>query len=323
MLLRKRAFLQSALVGLLPTALPLRPAWAEATPKRPVQIIVAFPPGGPSDAIARSIAPALSERWSVPVIVDNRPGAAGSIAAAMVLREAADGHILLFTASTHVQAIGLKLRLSYDPVADFQCIIQAAVSPLVFMVRMDGPRTLADFIALARQRSLSHASFGVATTGHIYGEYLNQVAGIAMINVPFNGGAPAVSALLGGQTDCSFIEATQAIPLVQSGSLRPLAVTGPTRFTHLPEVPTFVESGLRGFELRGMHSILARSAVPDGVADRLAADLGAVMGEKVIAARLAALGVERPPPTPDRRAALRLEAEQWTDLIRRTGVSVQ
>ncbi|MCK8787334.1 tripartite tricarboxylate transporter substrate binding protein [Roseomonas sp. NAR14] len=323
MLLRKRAFLGSALAGLLPAALPLRPARSEAFPTRPVQIIVAFPPGGPSDAIARSIAPALSERWGVPVIVDNRPGAAGSIAASLVLREPADGHTLLFTASTHVQAIGLKLRLSYDPVADFQCIIQAAVSPLVFMVRPDGPRTLAEFIALAKQRSLSHASFGVATTGHIYGEYLNQAAGIAMVNVPFNGGAPAVSSLLGGQTDCSFIEGTQAIPLVRSGSLRPLAVTGPTRFTHLPDVPTFAESGFRGFELRGMHSILARSAVPDGIADRLAAELGAVMGEPAVVARLASLGVERPPPTPDRRAALRVEAAQWTDLIRRTGISVQ
>lgn len=288
-----------------------------------MQAVVAFAPGGPGDTLARTLAPVLSERWGVRVVVDNKPGAGGAIAAAAVLREPADGHVLLFTSTTHVQAIGLNLRLAYDPIADFLAIARLAVVPLVLMVREDGPRTLEEFVALARRGDASYASFGAASTGHIYGELLNRIAGLPVVNVPFGGGAPAVASLMAGQTTASFVEGTQAIPLARSGRLRPLAATGPTRFVQLPDVPTFLEEGYPGFELRGFHGVLARAGTPADVAARISADVGAALEDPAVAARFASLGVERSPARGDWNAALPTEAAEWTDLIRRTGVSVQ
>ena len=242
--------------------------------------------------------------------------------ASAVLREPADGHTLLFTATTHIQAIGLKMKLPYDPVKDFAPVTQTAIAPLVVMVRPDGPKTLEELVAIGKSRPVTFASFGPTSTGHIYGELLSKVAGVPIINVPYKGGAPAVTALLGGQVDASFVEATQALPYVKAGRLYPLAVTGEKRYADMPNVKTFKESGLNGFELRGWHGVLARGGTPEAVLERIADDIRAALNQPAIHKQLADTGVETVGSTPkDWGTTLRSEAKQWTSLIERTGVT--
>jgi tripartite-type tricarboxylate transporter receptor subunit TctC len=204
---------------------------------QPVRLVVAFPAGGPADTIARTLSPHLSQAWHRPVIVENKPGVGGAIAAAFVLHQPPDGSTLLFTSTTHFQAIGLKVRLTYDPIKDFAPITKIGNGPLVLAVRADGPANLKGLLDAARNRPMSFASFGPASTGHIYGAIFNKAAGVTITNVPYLGGGPAVTALLGGHADASFIEVTQALPLLKSGSVRALAIIGSKRHTQLPDVP--------------------------------------------------------------------------------------
>lgn len=307
----------------LPT-LAVLPVRAASFPSKPVQIIVALSPGGPTDIIARTLSARLSEMWKVPVVVDNKPGAAGAIAAAYVLNAPADGHTLLMTATTHIQAIGLKMKLSYDPVADFLPITQVAIAPLVFMVREDGPKSLAEFVSRAKQERLSYASFGPASTAHIYGELLNRVAKIDVTNVPYKGGTPAVSAVLGGDVASSFVEGSQARTYAASGRLRPLAVTGNSRYSQLPDVKTFAELGYQGFELVGWHGIFAPKGTPLPLADKLATDIRAVIKDPVTQRRFTELGVEPVGNTPEEwRSIIKNDTAKWTSLIEKAGIKAQ
>ncbi len=299
-------------------------AFANDFPSRQVMLMVVFPPGGPGDLLARHIAPALAEKWKNAVVVENKPGAGGSVAAHAVLREPADGHTLLFTATTHIQAVGLKMKLTYDPLGDFVPISQLAVAPLVLMVRDDGPRTLQDLIAGAKSGNMSFSSFGGASTAQIYGEVFNKVAGTQVTNVPYPGGAPQVTALLGGHVQGAFVEVTQALPFYKSGKLRPLAVTGVKRYSHMPEVKTFMEHGLAGFELVGWHGVLARKGLPPSIAERISRDIQEALRQPAIAKRLTEVGVELVGNSPAEFGdILKREEVQWTALIERSGVTVQ
>lgn len=299
-------------------------AFAKDFPARQVSLVVVFPPGGPGDLLARQIAPALAEKWNSPVLVENKPGAAGSVAALAVLREPADGHTLLFTATTHIQAVGLKMKLSYDPLADFVAVSEVAIAPLVLMVREDGPKTLQELIARAKSGNMNFASFGAASTAQIYGEVFNKAAGTQVLNVPYPGGAPQITALMGGHVQGAFLEVTQALPFYKSGKLRPLAVTGSERYPHMPDVMTFEEQGLAGFELVGWHGVLARKGVSPLIAGRISGDIAQVLHQPAIEKRLTELGVVIVGNTPaEFGAVLQREAQQWTALIERSGVSVQ
>lgn len=310
----------AALVGIGTGAM----AQAGGNPGQPVRLVVAFPPGGPADTIARTLAPHLGQAWQRPVIVENKPGAGGSIAAGTVLREAPDGGTLLFTSTTHLQAIGLKLKLTYDPVKDFVPITKIGNGPLVLAVRTDGPATLKAFVEAARAKPLSLASFGSASTGHIYGEILAKETGIKLLNVPYAGGAPAVTALLGGHVDGSFIEVTQALPLLKAGKVKPLAIIGARRHTQLPDVQTFGELGMPGFELVGFHAVLARAGTPKEVVQRVSDGLQAALVKPDVRARLQDLGLELVGNTAAHwESSFADEARQWTRLIERAGVTAE
>lgn len=299
-------------------------AFAADSFSRQVSLTVVFPPGGPGDLLARLIAPPLAEKWGASVVVENKPGAAGSIAAQAVLREPADGHTLLFTSTTHIQALGLQMKLSYDPLADFAAVTQIALAPMVLMVREDGPQTLQELIAKAKSGNLNFASFGAASTAQIYGEVFNKVADTQVTNVPYAGGAPQAAALLGGHVQGAFMEVTQALPFYQSGKLRPLAVAGVKRYPQMPDVRTFKELGLTGFELVGWHGVLAPKGIPSTVAERIAKDIHDVLHQPTIEKRLTDMGVEIVGNSPTEFSSiLQREAQQWTALIERSGVTVR
>ena len=320
---KKRELMRLAAATPLMALLPTGGASAADFPSRRVQIFVVFPPGGPGDTLARIISPRLSEKWKVPVIVENRPGAAGSVAAAALLREPADGHTLLFTSSTHIQAVGLKFKLSYDPLANFRAIIHVGSVPMVLMVRPDGPRTLQELVALAHRSPVSLGSYGASSTAHIYGELLNKAANLNASNVPYAGGAPQVNAILAGHVTAGFVEGSQAVALAKDGRLRPLALIGPGRYRSLPDVKTFGELGYENFDLRGFHGILVNSQVPDAVAAKLTADIAAVLDEPAIQTRIADMGIDPPVAKGDWNNATRREAAQWTSLIEKSGIKVE
>lgn len=299
-------------------------AGAAEFPSKQVQIIVAFSPGGPTDTIARILSARLSEIWKVPVIVENKPGAAGAIAAAYVLNAPPDGHTLLLTATTHIQAVGLKMKLSYDPIADFIPVTQVAIAPLVFMVREDGPQNLATFISRAKKERLSYASFGPASTAHIYGEQLNRTAQLVVTNVPYKGGMPAVAALLGGEVTASFVEGSQARSYATSGRLRPLAVTGSTRYSQIPNVKTFAELGYPGFELVGWHGVFAAKRTSPEQVEKLASDIRKVIKDPATQSRFFNLGVEPVGNTPaEWKAVIDNDTKKWTSLIEKAGIKAE
>jgi len=304
------------------TTLPMIPAQAAGFPTRRVTLLVVFPAGGPGDLLARQLAPALSDKWKVPVIVENKPGGAGSVAASAVLREAADGHTLLCTSTTHIQASALGMKLAYDPLTDFAAITPTALAPMVLMVRPDGPKTLDELVARAKSSPMAFASFGAASTAQIYGEIFNKVADVKVTNVPYQGGAPAVSALLGGHVDASFVEATQALAQMRGGRLHPIAVAGTKRFAGMPDVKTFKELGMKSFELVGWHGVMAKKGTPSNIADQIAADIREVLTKPSVSSFLASMGVEPFSSTPQEWGLqLNKELQDWTELIRQSGVT--
>jgi len=299
---------------------------AEDFPPKLVRIIVPLAAGGPADTSARLIAPALSTRWGVPVIVENKPGASGVLAASALLNSPADGGTLLLAITTHIQALGFKVKLPYDPLGDFTPVTQLVLTSLVLMVPENGPKSLDEFVAVARKNpsEMSYASFGPTSTGHIYGELLNRQAKLKVVNVPYAGGAPAIAALLGGHASASFVEASQAVAYVKSGKLRPLALAGPHRYSDLPDVKTFAELGYAGFELPGWQGVLAKKGTRKDIVNRIAADIREVTRSPSIKARFSELGADLVGSTPEEwSVVLKHDAARWTELIESTGITSQ
>ena len=291
-------------------------------PVKPVRIVVPLAAGGPADTIARTVGEFLSRLWKQSVIVENRPGASGIIAAELVLRSPPDGHVLLLAITSHIQMIGLSDKLPFDPLNDFSAVTQLGLARQVFMVQQEGPSSVADLVAKAKSDpgSVSYSSFGHATTGHIYGEMLNRIAGIRAANVPFNGGAPAVAALLGGQVTASFVEMTQARTQMRAGRLRAIAITGEGRSPLLPDVPSLGELGYPGFEILGWHAVIAPGGTPKDVLAKLQGDIRRALFDPPIAAKFNDLGLEVVGNTPEEFSkVLRVDAAKWLKVIKEIG----
>ena len=326
----RRALLCAGISVLALSAAPRARAQANgaaAWPIRPVRAVVPFPPGGAIDALARVAAGRLSEALGQPFVVENRPGAGGTIGTAEVARAAPDGHTLLWVSTAHAVNPGLYSRLPYDGLADFAPVMQVARVPNVLVVRNDLPAaTVAEFVALARRRDgeVTYASAGSGTTIHIAGELFAARTGVRMTHVPYRGSAPALQDLLGGRVDAMFDSLTSALPHVRSGRLRALGVTTPQRGALLPEVPTIAEAGVQGYAMDPWFGLLAPARTPDAVLARIEAALAAALAEPATLERLSAVGLE---PISLGRAGfaqvLSRETAEWTGFVRRAGIRVE
>ncbi len=255
-------------------------AWAQAFPSKPLRIVVPFPPGGSTDLLARRIGEKLAVALGQPVVVDNRPGAGGATGSAEVARAAADGHTLLFgVTGTHAISPAINPKLGYDPKADFAALAIVVSSPLVVVVRTESPhKTLADLLGWARQNPerLTHGSPGNGTTMHLTGEMFALATAARLTHVPYKGSAPATQDLLGGQIEAMFSDLLVALPLIQGGKLRPLAVTSRQRHALLPAVPTLAETepkALADFEALSWQGLFAPVGTPAPVQERLNAEI--------------------------------------------------
>jgi tripartite-type tricarboxylate transporter receptor subunit TctC len=319
---RRRQVLAAAGVLL---ALPLG-AMAQDYPQRPIRVIVPFPPGGPTDVLARIVAPRLAERLGQRVVVDNKPGASGMIGADLVAKAAPDGYTLLVNASIHVINPSLYPKTPYDAIADFAPVSNLADVPLVLTVHPKlQARSVKDLVTLAKSAAtpLAFASAGNATSQHLSGEAFKIAAGVDLLHVPYKGSAPALTDLIGGQVQLMFDSLPSSMPFIKSGAIRPLAVTTARRSSALPEVPTLAESGFPGFGISTWYGMWAPAGTPPAVVQRLSREVAAIVRLPEVRDRFGALGAEPVGNAPEEFAAFaKAELAKWGGIVNRSGAKV-
>ena len=296
---------------------------ADAYPARPIRIVVPSPPGGGNDIMARIGAQRLSEAWSRPVIVDNRPGAGGAIAFEMVAHAEPDGYTLLL-GSTNLTVLPDITKVAYDPIKDYAPVSLMSTSMNILLVHPSVPTdSVKQLIALAKSRpgQLLYASSSVATSSHLAAELFCLQADIKMLHVPYKGAGPALTDLMGGQVQGLFANPAASIAHVRSGKLRALAVTGDKRSVIMPEVPTVAEAALPGFEASTWWGILAPARTPDALVRKLNAELAHALTQPEALNRIAALGADVVGGPPQRLADhLRAEIPKWRRVVRAANI---
>ena len=322
MKLPRRRFLHLAAgAAALPTV--SRFARAQSYPSRPVRIVVGFPPGGPADILARLIGQSLSERLGQPFIVENRPGASGNIGTEAVIRAPADGHTLLLVVPGNAISDLLYDKLSFSFIRDTAPVAGISNGPLVMEVNPAVPvHTVPEFIAYTKARPgrVNYASPGIGTTIHLCGELFKMMTGVNMVHVPYRGNAPAVTDLIAGQVQVMFADTPSSIEHVRAGKLRALAVTTAVRSEILPEMPT-VSEFLPGFVASNWFGVAAPRNTPPEIIDKLNTEIGVVLAEPKVKARLADLGAAVLAGSPaDFGRFIAAEAEKWGKVIRTTGI---
>jgi tripartite-type tricarboxylate transporter receptor subunit TctC len=303
-------------------------AMAESYPSRPITLVVPFPPGGSTTIIARILADKLSEALGRPIVVDNRGGAGGSIAARQVAKSAPDGYTLLLAFSATL-AISPSMfpNVGYDPRTDFAPIGMIGMAPSVLVVHPAVPaHSVAELIAFAKASPdrLQYGSASIGTVNHLAAELLASMAGIKLGHVPYKGTGPAVSDLLGGHISMMFAPIPAAHANVAAGMLRALGVSSLTRSSLLPDVPTIAETGLPGFEATQRSTLLAPAGTSRGIVERLNRELNAILATDEVRRRLALEGAEPiPGPPEDYSIDVDREAERWSKLVHAIGLKAE
>jgi tripartite-type tricarboxylate transporter receptor subunit TctC len=293
--MQRRTLLTTALLGTLALGGLSAPALAQdAWPSKTIRFVVPYPPGGPTDMMARLLQGELAKRLGVTVVVDNKGGAGGNLGSAEVAKQApADGHTLLLAASGPMAVNPTLYRsMPFNPQTDLAPVIQISSFPLVLEVHPSlGVKTVKDLIALAKQnKSLSFASAGNGTPQHLAGELFNTQMGVEITHIPYKGAGPALNDVIGGQVGVMFDILGSSLPHIQSGKLVPLAVTSAKRTAQLPNVPTMAEAGVPGYEFTGWHGIAVRAGTPPAVIDKLNGTLNAIFKEPEFRTKWEALG---------------------------------
>jgi tripartite-type tricarboxylate transporter receptor subunit TctC len=300
------------------------PLQAADYPDKPVRLVVGFTPGGPSDIIARLLGQKLSELWAQQVIVDNRPGAGGNIAAEIVAKAPPDGYTLLL-GNNSILATNKALyrKLGYDPVKDFAPVILVASQPNILVVPAALPvQSVSELIALAKAKpgQLNYASSGSGAAAHLAGELFKTMANVDVVHIPYKGGAPALADVLSGQNQLMFATSLSVMPHIKSGRVRALAVTTAQRMRALPELPTVAEAGVPGFEATTWHGIVVPTGTAPAVIERINADVARALHVPEVRERFEALGAEVIGGTPQEFAAyIEKEIPKWTQVVKDAG----
>ena len=301
-------------------------AAAQTYPNRAVRIVVPFPPGGTSDILARTIASRLGEPLGQPVVVENRPGAGGNIAAEHVAKSAPDGYTLIMGTSSLAISQSLYRKLNYDLVRDFAPITQAVNYANLLVVHPSTPyRTTQELIAAAKAKpgALSYGTAGNGTPPHMTGELFKSYTGVDIQHIPYKGGAPAIADLLAGQIPLMFDNVPPLLPHVRSGKMRALAVTSLARISVLPDVPTLHELGLKDFDAVGWNGLLAPAGTPREIVSRVHAEVVRILAIPEVRTNLLTQGADIVGNTPEQFGAwIRTEVKKWGEVIRISGAKV-
>jgi len=301
-------------------------ASAQSWPTRPIRLVVPNPPGGAADALPRMLAEALVSRLGQPVVVENRPGAGSTLGIEMVVKAPADGYTFGLIASSYTVTPSLY-RLRFDPVADITPIIQFSQGPMLVLVPRALPvASFSELVTLIRSRpgALNYASAGQGSITHLACAYFADMAGLQMTHIPYKGTGPALTDTIAGQTQVFFSSTATALPHVQSGALRALAVTTAERLPALAAVPTIAESGIAGFDVSEWQMLLAPAGTPAMVIERLQREVATALQVPEVRARLTELGATPVgSSTADAQGFLRGELARWAELAKKVGIKPQ
>ena len=323
--MRRRDLLRQGATLLAAAAVPPA-ALAQSFPSRPIRLVVTFPTGGAPDILARLLAE--HAQLGQPVVVDNRPGAGGNIGADAVAKAPPDGHALVLgTVGTHAINGALYAKMPYDMVRDFAPVSLLASTPNLLVVNNDLPvRSVQELVAYGRANPnrLSYGSPGIGTSIHVSGELFRTMTGINMTHVPYKGRQMAIPDLVGGQIQLMFDNMPSALPMVREGKLRALGQTGAQRSPAAPEVPTIAEQGLPGFEATSWFALFAPAGTPRAVVDRLNAEVRRIFGLSEVRDKLATLGLEPAPSSPEALAAYQAaEVRKWAKVVKDADIRVE
>ena len=327
----RRTFQRRLGAVLLSATLPLAaaPALAETYPSKPIRLVVPFPPGGPTDTAARIIGQKMSETLKQPVVVDNRPGASGTIGAENVAKSPADGYTLLVLATPTLLAPHLYKKAGYDTVKDFTPVATVYDLPIVIVVN---PTLLPDVTDLksliahakAQKVALNYTSSGAGSFGHLSMELLKQMAGFDMQHVPYKGGVPAITDTIGGQVPIMYADLVAALPHIQAGKLRAIAVGSPQRVAMLPDTKTIAEQGIKGYDAVSWGGLLAPKGTPKAVVDRIASEVQQILADKDIQEKLLNAGAIAAYQNPAQLGQrIQQDYTRWGQLIRDKGIAVE
>lgn len=297
-------------------------------PTRPISMVVGFAPGGGTDTLARILARTVGDDLGQQVVVENKPGASGTIATNHVAKSAPDGYtILLGTVGSLSVAPHIMKGLPYDPLHDLAPITLAVAFPNVIVVQPSLPvKSLADFVSLAREKpgTLTYASSGVGGAGHLAGELLKSMARIDIVHVPFKGGGPAMQAFLGKQVDSFFATPVSSVKQVQAGRARALATTGKKRTALMPDVPTVAESGYPQYEALNWYAYVAPAKTPHRIIERLNRELVKALHDPQVTPLLASQGLEPRTSSPEELARyIKSEYDTWGRVVKEAGIKAQ
>lgn len=322
MLINLRSF--AALGGILLMAAAPAGLYAQTYPAQPITLVVSSAAGGIVDTTARLVAAEMSANWKVPVLVDNKPGANAIVGTTFVSRAPKDGYTVLFTYTAHVQTVSLNNPLPYDPLKDFAPLAQIGMSNNILAVLPGFPaNTLAEFVELVRRNpgKYSYGTFGNASSAHINGETLKREAKLDMTHVPYKGGAPLVADLLAGHVPVAMADVGTSMPHLRAGKIKPLAINGVRRSSLLPDVPTFAESGYKGFEPIGWIGALFPAGVPAERVSAMSAEMVRIVKLPHIQQRLRELNVD---PVgiggPEFGKVLAEDMKTWGTLVRELNI---
>ncbi len=317
----------SVLLAAFVTSIVMTDTFAQPYPSKPIRMIVAVPPGGPADTLARLVSPRLAEALGQSVVIDNRPGANGNIAYEMAARAVPDGYTFVLVAAGIAINPSLYREVKYDLRRDFAPITQGISVPNILVVHPSvAAASVKELIALAKERpgQLTFASAGNGTSGHLALEQFRLMSGIQVIHVPYKGGGPALSEVLAGQVQALFSIALAAIPQVKAGKVRALAITSARRSALAPELPTVAELGFPGFEVVGWFGWLAPAKTPPQIVDRLNGEIVRILGQPEMRERLLGLGADPVGNTAQAFAVfIRSEHDKWAQVIRQANIRAE
>jgi len=301
------------------------PAAAQSYPNRAVRIVVPFAAGGGTDVMARNIAQKLNEAWAQPVVVENRTGAGGIIGADAVAKSSPDGYTFLIGTTTTAINASLVVKPPYDMQRDLQPVAMLSFYPMAVVVPAASPaRSLQDLAALARKQSLSAGSGGNGTPQHLVLEMFNGATGVKILHVPYKGGNPALVALLGGQNDVVFSLWPEALPHVQAGKLRALAVTTPARLAQMPDIPTTAEAGFPSVQATGWQGVMVRAGTPKDIVARINAQVGSIMAAPDMKSRIVEQGfVPVTMGVAETEKFVKSDVEGWAKVIREGNIKAE
>ena len=304
------------------------PASAQTYPSKPIRIVVGFAPGGPADVMARLIAQRMTAILGQPVVIDNRPGAGGTIGARMVAESDPDGHTLLLgNTSTLVISPLIYRQVNYDHVKGFAPIALLGTTSNLLIVNPELPaKSVVELIALARAKpgKLNYSSAGIGTPPHLIGEMLKQRLRLDVMHIPYKGGGPSVQAVVAGETQFSFENPAASLPLIQAGNVRALAVTSDTRMSQMPDLPTMIEAGVPDFVSVSFTAVVAPAGTPRTIVNKLNAAINESLKSPEVGPTLVKLSVDARTASPEELAAfLAKERDKWTTVVKAAGVQME